>query len=372
MKAIVLAGGGGKGAYELGVWKALRKLKIKYNIVTGTSIGALNGLLMAQNQYYKGLYLWNNIEFEHIYDDFDTNNVYASYMDKLLTGGIDTSKIAQIINSVYNPDKLYNSNIIYGVVSVNLTTREPVYSTTLNTERKKLPKYILASATVFPFFKPAKIDDQLYIDGGYHDNIPINLAIELGATDIIAVDLKAVGLRRKIEKDIDILYIRPNNKLESFLMFEKNKSKRMIKFGYNDTMKTFKKLDGRIYTFKKGVLNYNKEKYNTQFINNCIKYLNDDVFRINTVLESALEAFEIDASKIYKLNEANEILWTKFEKQETTDINNLDFKEIKKLFDKKTIIKNIYERLINNKNLEVYKLFRKEFLIAIYLFSIRR
>lgn len=49
MKAIVLSGGGAKGSYELGVWKALRRLRIKYDIVTGTSIGALNGLLMAQN-----------------------------------------------------------------------------------------------------------------------------------------------------------------------------------------------------------------------------------------------------------------------------------------------------------------------------------
>ena len=36
MKAIVLSGGGAKGAYEIGVWKALRKLHIKYNIVTCT------------------------------------------------------------------------------------------------------------------------------------------------------------------------------------------------------------------------------------------------------------------------------------------------------------------------------------------------
>ena len=42
-RAIVLSGGGAKGAYQIGVWKALRKLKLNYSIVTGTSVGALNG-----------------------------------------------------------------------------------------------------------------------------------------------------------------------------------------------------------------------------------------------------------------------------------------------------------------------------------------
>ena len=48
MLAVVLSGGGARGAYEAGVWKALRKLHIKYDIVTGTSIGAINGFMMVQ------------------------------------------------------------------------------------------------------------------------------------------------------------------------------------------------------------------------------------------------------------------------------------------------------------------------------------
>ena len=52
MRAVVLSGGGGKGAYQIGVWKALRKLNYDYKIVTGTSIGAINGLMMAQKSFY--------------------------------------------------------------------------------------------------------------------------------------------------------------------------------------------------------------------------------------------------------------------------------------------------------------------------------
>ena len=49
--AIVLAGGGSRGAYQIGVWKALREMGIDYQLVTGTSVGALNGVLMVQQEY---------------------------------------------------------------------------------------------------------------------------------------------------------------------------------------------------------------------------------------------------------------------------------------------------------------------------------
>ena len=57
-RAIVLSGGGSKGAYQIGVWKALRKLHINYDIVTGTSVGALNSILFVQKDYLKALKLW--------------------------------------------------------------------------------------------------------------------------------------------------------------------------------------------------------------------------------------------------------------------------------------------------------------------------
>ena len=45
--AIVLAGGGSRGAYQIGVWKALREMGIDYQLVTRTSVGALKGVQMA-------------------------------------------------------------------------------------------------------------------------------------------------------------------------------------------------------------------------------------------------------------------------------------------------------------------------------------
>ena len=68
-KAVVLSGGGSKGAYQVGVWKALRKLHYHYEIVTGTSVGAINGAFMVQRDYFKCLKLWENINFEQLFTE---------------------------------------------------------------------------------------------------------------------------------------------------------------------------------------------------------------------------------------------------------------------------------------------------------------
>ncbi|MEG2311703.1 MAG: patatin-like phospholipase family protein, partial [Bacilli bacterium] len=269
MKAIVLSGGGAKGAYQAGVWQALRKLRIKYDIVTGTSIGALNGMFMVQKDFNKCLYLWKNINFDQIYNDFKANNkkeIYKSYFDSIIKGGISTLKIEQLIANNYNPKKLYNSKIKYGVVTYNVSNLSVYYATNENTKAEQLKNYIMASATCFPVFKPKKIDNDTYIDGGFYDNLPLNLAIDLGATQIIAVDLDAVGIKKRVKnREVKITSISPTNKLESFLMFDKNVTKKMIKFGYNDTLKAFNKLEGHTYTFKKGFLNNNYKKHHLKF-----------------------------------------------------------------------------------------------------------
>ncbi|MBR4934765.1 MAG: patatin-like phospholipase family protein, partial [Anaerotignum sp.] len=69
--AIALEGGGAKGAYEVGVWKALDEVGIKYNAVAGTSVGALNGAMMASRDLETALQLWENVKFSQVFDADD-------------------------------------------------------------------------------------------------------------------------------------------------------------------------------------------------------------------------------------------------------------------------------------------------------------
>ena len=281
MKAIVLSGGGGKGAYQAGCYKAIKKLRIDYDIVTGTSIGALNGALMVQGELKKCIKLWKNASFNQIFDDYhgfdNSKDMYGKYINETIHGGISDSKIEALVNSFYNPKKMYKSKIKYGVVTFNLSKMKPVFATKDNMKPYQLKKYITASAVCFPVFKPSKINDESFVDGGYYDNTPINLAIELGADEIIAIDLRALGLKQKIkDKNIKLTQITPNNKLASFLVFDKDEARKMMKFGYNDTMKVFKKLDGRKFTFKKDNLLTNYKRYCDDMVNLTRKYINQN------------------------------------------------------------------------------------------------
>ena len=388
MLAIVLSGGGAKGAYEMGVWKALRRLRIKYQIITGTSIGALNGMLMVQNDFYKCLRMWKNINYDMIYDNFGnvktTQEMYLAYLNKIIDGGIDTKKIENLIEENYRPNKIYKSKIQFGVVAYSLKSRKVIYATKKNTRPDKLKKYILASATCFPVFKPTKIGTDTLIDGGYYDNLPINLAIDLGATEIIAVDLGSIGFRKRVRnKGIKITYIEPNNKLDSFLMFDSNVTKRMINLGYNDTMKVFKRLEGNLYTFKKGSINNLYYKNKSKILEICQKLdyvgnfkdfynLKEPIKKFNQIVEDTLEIFKIPVDKVYNSRNINKYLFEELDKTDTVEFDKFELDEIKKMFNSAIITKYIYLKLKDCDKINiVFNFFPKEFASAIYLLAVR-
>lgn len=337
-RALVMSGGGGKGAYQFGVWKALRKLNIEFDIVTGTSIGALNGALIVQDEYLSLWYLWEKANFDTIYgykmkNDIDTplgkKETIKMYKDGILKSkGMDTTKLEKLANKFINEEKIRKSNIDYGIVTFNLSDLKAKCITKDKIPNGQLVDYAIASATCFPAFQLKEIEGKKYIDGGYYDNMPINLAIDMGADEIIAVDLRAIGLTQKIkDKNVKIITISPHNKLGSFLVFDKKISHRNTRYGYNDTMKKFNQLEGKVYTFKKGNLteNYNiyspiiKElifkniKHGSKF-NKMIKESNINLIlenhqkKFNNMLEFLGTTYNIDDSKTYNIELFNKKL----------------------------------------------------------------
>lgn len=409
MKALVLAGGGSKGAYQIGAWKALRKLKFKFDIVTGTSIGALNGALVAQDNYFRAKRLWLTTDFykllgSDLKDVGDTKKAFKLYSKNLFNQtGLDTDKLQWFINKYVNFDKLYNSNINYGLVTYNLSTMSPHFVTKNSVTKEKISDYIVASASFFPAFEMKEIDGDKFIDGGYYDNLPINLAIDMGADEVIAIELDSIGIRQPVKnKNVKVTYIRPSCELGNFLVFDKKNIKKNMCMGYNDTMKFFKELDGNFYTFKKGDLKKNFDKHRKDFsytakrmigINNkriinklmtvtfyksFIENNFDDFDTFNKSIELLGEIFEIPSYKIYDINLFNHMIRMKFENYDDNDFIN--FKHLKKLnfekiINRKKVIKSIYKYML--KPIEYHKeladlciLFPNEFMGALYLYTI--
>lgn len=392
MKAIVLSGGGSKGSYQIGVWKALKKLHIKYDIVTGTSVGALNGALMTQNSYFKAVKLWKHINLKTLFGDdaIESENdleVLKMYKDNFFkNGGMNPKDLEQLIDKSINKKKFFSSKINYALITFDLSDKKPLKLEKKDIEQNKLTDYLMASASCYPAFKQKEIDNKKYIDGGIYDNLPINLAIDLGADEIICVDLKAPGIKQIPKEKVPTIKITPNNRLTNFLNFNEKGAKRNIKFGYNDTMKVFNKYEGKKYTFKINSINKNIEKHtniwnysinqiidNEKIIELFKKAINiNEEFSINvlkklvlTTMENLADTFNLEETKIYSYKKFNKLLKKKLKMILTNNEKDITSKQKK--------VVNLYNKF-KEKN---YKLLRKnclisplEFLQALYLYAI--
>ena len=345
MKALVLSGGGSKGSYQVGVWKALRELNIKFDIVTGTSVGALNGAMIVQNDYRKAVSIWKKINLKVLFGEDaieSTNNfeIYKMYSKHFLKyGGMNVRDLEKLIRKSLNLRRFYNSKINYGLTAYNLTSKEAIELQKKDIERSQLDDYLMASASCFPAFKKKDIEGEKHIDGGYHDNLPINLALDMGADEIIAVDLNAPGLKKSPKKKVKITYIKPRNKLTNFLNFYEKGTESNMKFGYNDTMKTFGKFEGNKYTFRKNQLEKNRLLYQETYLhvlNKILKYkkviksfeelintnitieseTKDEIFEklMLKIMESTAQSFKLDETRVYTHHSFNKLLQIELKK----------------------------------------------------------
>lgn len=382
MRAVVLSGGGSKGSYQIGVWKALRKLKIKYDIVTGTSVGALNGALMVQNKFHKAYKLWKEINMSTLFGEDVQNPKTKKELVKIYrtnffkNGGMEVVELQNLIDKNINKDTFFKSKINYGLVTINLSGKKALQLEKSKIKQEKLSDYLIASASCYPAFQAKDIDGKKYIDGGMFDNLPINLAVKLGADEIIAVDLCAPGVKQRVKdkKNLKITTIKPNNKLSNFLNFNEEEAKINIKYGYNDAMKIFDKFYGKKYTFKKRHFIQISEDYKQVYIKKVEDILHNkrlltlDVNLIDTdfilrVAEEAGKIFNIDDFKIYSFKKYNKLLIKKVKTIIKSDKNN---KKINNII-------NLYNACSSNnyKDIGLKNIFSsKELLIAIYLYSV--
>lgn len=356
--AIVLCGGGAKGAYQIGVWKALNKIGYKPDIVTGTSVGALNGALITMGDFKKAYAIWSNIDMESVFSFKDTDiskvDSMASLIKKLILQGENASyePLKKLIDNVINEDEVRNSRIDFGFVTTQFLPLKKVEMFKEDVPKGKLKDYIMASAACYPYMKPYGIDGKKYIDGGYFDNMPVEMALKKGATDIIIVGLNSIG---KINKYVDIqakiTYIKPNHYLGDMLIFDKNNSKRNIKLGFLDTMKTFNKLEGNLYTFRKRTyIKVNKyenslediykkifpnlpvvssmQQLARKSIEDYLNKYNNEMFSSNSNILLSFEfagiIYHMDITKIYGFSSFSRNLFKKVEKQK----KNNDYKNI--------------------------------------------
>lgn len=334
-KGLVLCGGGAKGAYQIGALKALKELGFKPDIVTGTSVGALNACFAVEDDIELGIKVWSNIDMESIFSftekqkDISKSKSMVELTASLIKSGESASyePLMKLIEKIVDEDKIRKSNIEYGFVTTQFMPLKKIEIYKDDIPYGQIKDYVMASAACYPYMKSYTLNDKMYIDGGYFDNMPIDMVIKKGATDIVVVDLKGIG---KLSKSSDLVgnitYVESRYDLGGIMLFDANNSKKNMKLGYLDTLKAFDKYEGSLYTFKLGE-NIKSSKYQDKVIKNykkiytslplasslenlsrrsVEKYLNDfnkKIFNINSnvlsIEEICASTFKIDYLKVY-------------------------------------------------------------------------
>ena len=254
---LVLGGGGAKGSYEIGVWKALHELDIPIIGVAGTSVGALNGAMVVQGDYDKAFDLWTTISVETVISmnkaisELDSRKK-AEEIKKLIiaavnSGGLDVTPLKKLLASTIDEDKIRKSGMDFGVVTFSLTDLKPVSIFIEEIPEGQLVDYLLASAS-FPAFKPMEIGGKKYIDGALDDNVPVSLMLQKKIYNVISVDISGIGIVRKIkDKNLKLIEIKNSENLGPVLEFSIERAKRNIEIGYYDAMKAFGRYKGKYY-----------------------------------------------------------------------------------------------------------------------------
>lgn len=257
---IVLDGGGGKGAYQIGVWKYLKESKLYNSIsaISGTSVGGLNSCLFALDEYNLAETIWTQkIQDKILSIDIDIKEICSkialqfgiqnfvpgasiiSFFTMLSTRGYFSRKgLIEIIDKYIDLNELSKMEFPIYATCVELPLFETRYFKLNGYDTETIKKILLATSAIPIIFPKEEIEGKYYYDGGIKDNSPITPLYEEGCTDIIVIHLKADEILKDRREGVNIYEICPQEDLGNFfkgtLDFSTEGAYRRIEQGYRD------------------------------------------------------------------------------------------------------------------------------------------
>ena len=334
--AIALEGGGAKGGYEIGVWQALDEAGIKYNAVSGTSVGALNGGLMAMRDLPRAKDAWNNMKLGKVIelDEEQEENLSRAFngdiglddvqrlipeaLEIIKNRGLDVAPLRAWVREVVDAKAIKESDVELYIATVSITDRKALEVKVNDLPEDQICDMLLASA-YHPTFKLEKLGGKFYTDGGFVDTLPLHALVTNGYKDIIAVRIPGIGHNRRFRMpdDVNITYIATNADLGGVLNFDAEQSRRDMAIGYLDAKRVLYGLYGKHYYIERSMtdreaLNMLLDSLETGV--NLRQFCERDLPRVArhldaegdyyelliAVLEDAAEKQNIDNMRIYK------------------------------------------------------------------------
>ena len=240
--AMILSGGGARGAYEVGVlWyifddlSRMRGAPPKIDILCGTSVGAINACYLAAHLgdpvlgMRRLVHLWSELQLTKVLG-FGAKQLGG--LPRLLFGGgmvgtglFDVTPMAELVQrevswralaralrkkqlralTVSTTEVSQGRTVVFMQTAPDVDIPQTAPPRTLFRAAHIGPHHALASAAIPMLFPPVKIDDELYLDGGLRQNTPIAPALRLGATHIFAIgssrEVKGVVTKEGMGRD---------------------------------------------------------------------------------------------------------------------------------------------------------------------------
>jgi NTE family protein len=182
--AFVLAGGGSRGAVQVGMLQELITRGIRADRVFGASVGAINGAAYAGNPTLEGIErmagIWRELKGADIFPRGALDGPWA-FLQKRAAVHANTG-LRAIIEAGIDFENLQDTAIPFEVVTTSLTDGRERWIT----HGPALPA-ILASSAIPSIFPPVTIDGDVLVDGGVVNNVPISRALSAGCTRIFVL-----------------------------------------------------------------------------------------------------------------------------------------------------------------------------------------
>ncbi len=262
---IVLEGGGARGAYQVGAWRALREAGVKIKGVSGTSVGALNGAMICMDELEKAEQVWETMDYSTVLDvdpkvidglktmdfrSFSFTDMAAEVKRAVKGGGLNIDPLKKLIAESIDEEKIRQSDCELFVTTFSVSDVKEVNFDVKQAEKGTMKDMLLASS-YFPGFKNDKLFGKTFMDGGSVNNVPINVLTDRGYKDIIVIRIFGIGVDREklfdIPEDVTIHRIAPRRNLGGILEFDREKAKRNLTLGYYDAKRLLYGLEGRKY-----------------------------------------------------------------------------------------------------------------------------
>jgi NTE family protein len=189
MLALVLGGGGSRGALQVGALEVMFEAGLQPDLYVGTSIGSVNAAAMAADPTIDGARRLVQMWLELAEEEIGPYNRSAAVWNLLC--GRDScfnSEQWQLLIQRQLPAQCYGelAKPCYAVAT-DMDSGEPAVFG--DRPYDSLVDGIMASTAAYPLFPAWEIDGRAYIDGGFVAMVPVRQAIERGATEIIAFDI---------------------------------------------------------------------------------------------------------------------------------------------------------------------------------------